>query len=117
MHPLEQLCIDVDQSKIVSGHFSETLLAILLKRSGRRCRINRFICAIELRRIASDAVTTGVPRRLVSALQDFARGQPAFLTQNLHQPAGLISPSTSVQAFGSWNREQLLHCWSPFGVV
>jgi hypothetical protein len=36
--------------------------------------------------------------------------QPVFLTQNLHQPAGLISPSTSVQEFGSWNREQLLHC-------
>jgi hypothetical protein len=36
--------------------------------------------------------------------------QLAFLTQNLHQPAGLISPSTSVQAFGSWNSEQLLHC-------
>jgi hypothetical protein len=32
------------------------------------------------------------------SLQDFARAQPAFLTQNLHQPAGLISPSTSVQA-------------------
>ena len=27
--------------------------------------------------------------------------QPAFLTQNLHQPSGLISPSTSVQALGS----------------
>jgi hypothetical protein len=39
-----------------------------------------------------------------------AGAQPLFLTQNLHQPAGLISPSTSVQAFGSWNREQLLHC-------
>jgi len=38
-----------------------------------------------------------------------AGAQPAFLTQNLHQPFGLISPSTSVQAFGSWNREQLLH--------
>jgi hypothetical protein len=47
---------------------------------------------------------------LYMSLQDFARAQPAFLTQNLHQPAGLISPSTSVQAFGSWNREQLLHC-------
>jgi len=36
--------------------------------------------------------------------------QLVFLTQNLHQPAGLIPPSTSVHAFGSWNREQLLHC-------
>jgi hypothetical protein len=44
------------------------------------------------------------------SLQDVARTQPVFLIQNLHQPAGLISPSTSVQAFGSWNREQLLHC-------
>jgi hypothetical protein len=43
------------------------------------------------------------------------RAQPVFLTQNLHQPFGLISPSTSVQAFGSWNNEQLLHSWSPFG--
>jgi hypothetical protein len=43
------------------------------------------------------------------SLQDFARAQPTFLTQNLHQPAGLISPSTSVHEFGSWNREQLLH--------
>ena len=47
---------------------------------------------------------------LYMGLQDAARAQPVFLTQNLHQPAGLISPSTSVQAFGSWNREQLLHC-------
>jgi len=39
-----------------------------------------------------------------------AARQLVFLTQNLHQPAELISPSTSVQAFGSWNREQLLHC-------
>jgi hypothetical protein len=46
---------------------------------------------------------------LYLSLQDFARAQPAFLTQNLHQPFGLISPSTSVQEFGSWNREQLLH--------
>ncbi len=35
--------------------------------------------------------------------------QPVFFTQNLHHPSGLISPSTSVQAFGSWNSEQLLH--------
>ena len=42
-------------------------------------------------------------------LQEFAGAQPAFLTQNLHQPFGLISPSTSVHAFGSWNSEQLLH--------
>jgi len=27
-----------------------------------------------------------------------------------------ISPSTSVQAFDSWKRGQLLHSWSPFGV-
>ena len=47
---------------------------------------------------------------LYMSLQDVARAQPVFLTQNLHQPAGLISPSTNVQAFGSWNREQLLHC-------
>lgn len=39
----------------------------------------------------------------------FSRPQPAFLTQNLHQPFGLISPSTKVQAFGSWKSEQLLH--------
>ena len=39
----------------------------------------------------------------------FVGAQPAFLTQNLHQPFGLISPSTSVHAFGSWNSEQLLH--------
>jgi hypothetical protein len=45
---------------------------------------------------------------LYMSLQDFARAQPAFLTQNLHRPAGLTSPSTSVQAFGSWNREQSL---------
>ena len=38
---------------------------------------------------------------LYLGLQDLARAQPAFLTQNLHQPFGLISPSTSVQAFGS----------------
>jgi hypothetical protein len=31
----------------------------------------------------------------------FVGAQPAFLTQNLHQPFGLISPSTNVQAFGS----------------
>jgi hypothetical protein len=43
-------------------------------------------------------------------VKDFLCAQPTFLTQNLHQPAGLISPSTSVQEFGSWNREQLLHC-------
>ena len=46
---------------------------------------------------------------LYLGLRDFARAQPVFLTQNLHQPFGLISPSTSVQAFGSWKREQLLH--------
>ena len=46
---------------------------------------------------------------LYVGLHDFAHAQPAFLTQNLHQPFGLISPSTSVQAFGSWKREQLLH--------
>jgi len=54
---------------------------------------------------AGGAVTTGVPRRFIG--EEIA--QPAFLTQNLHQPFGLISPSTSVQAFGSWNSEQLLH--------
>ena len=42
---------------------------------------------------------------LYLGLQDLARAQPAFLTQNLPQPFGLISPSTSVQAFGSWKRE------------
>jgi pimeloyl-ACP methyl ester carboxylesterase len=36
--------------------------------------------------------------------------QPGFLAQNLHQPCGLISPSTIVQIFGSLNNEQLLHC-------
>jgi hypothetical protein len=41
-------------------------------------------------------------------LQDFAPAQPGFLAQNLHQPFGLISPSTIVQEFGSWKSEQLL---------
>jgi hypothetical protein len=54
-----------------------------------------------------DAVTTGVPGRFVYMslqVQDFLCAQPAFLTQNLHQPAGLISPSTSVQALGTGMR-------------
>jgi len=64
--------------------------------------------ALDLRRMRDTA--TRLPRvALYMGLQGFARAQPAFLTQNLHQPFGLISPSTSVQAFGSWNREQLLH--------
>src|SRR6516165_11301814 len=48
---------------------------------------------------------------LYLGLQDLARAQPAFLIQNLHQPFGLISPSTSVQAFGSWKRES--SCCTP----
>jgi hypothetical protein len=45
----------------------------------------------------------------MNKLLTFARlrklfGLSQFLTQNLHQLAGLISPSTSVKAFGSWNR-------------
>jgi hypothetical protein len=51
----------------------------------------------------------GVPRRFVREEGIFVDAQLGFLTQNLHQPFGLISPSTSVQAFGSWNSEQLLH--------
>ena len=60
---------------------------------------------------AGGAVTTGVPRRFVkNALKnEIWRFQPAFFTQNLHQPSGLILPSTSVQALGSLNSEQLLH--------
>ena len=38
------------------------------------------------------------------------RAQPAFLTQNLHHPVGLIAPSTKVQAPGGWNNEQVPHC-------
>jgi hypothetical protein len=79
-----------------------------LKCCAKCCTINRFICALDLRRMGTRR--RGYRVSLYMSLQDFARAQPAFLTQNLHQPAGLISPSTSVQAFGSWNREQLLHC-------
>jgi hypothetical protein len=53
----------------------------------------------------------GYRAALATPLQiELGRSQPTFLTQNLHQPAGLTSPSINVQAFGGWNREQLLHC-------
>jgi hypothetical protein len=54
------------------------------------------------------AGTPGIASVRMASRQPTA--QPVFLTQNLHQPAALISPSISVHEFGSWNREQLLHC-------
>jgi hypothetical protein len=36
-------------------------------------------------------------------------------TQILHQPCGLIAPSTLLQAFGAWNNRQLEQFWVPFG--
>jgi hypothetical protein len=36
-------------------------------------------------------------------------------TQILHQPCGLIAPSTLLQAFGAWNSRQLAQFWLPFG--
>jgi hypothetical protein len=51
---------------------------------------------------AGGAVTTEVPRRFKNRYQGLAGiRQPTFLTQNLHQPFELISPSTMVQPFGS----------------
>jgi len=73
------------------------------------CRVNCFKCALEAHRDTATRLTRGVLRRFVYGLQEVAPAQPAFLAQNLHQPFGLISPSTIVQEFGSWKREQLLH--------
>ena len=83
----------------------------LIEKVIQRCKIAGSYVSSN-RRHANTA--TRLPRGYRVALylwicRTFARAQPAFLTQNLHQPFGLISPSTSVQAFGSWNREQLLH--------
>src|SRR6266536_5771570 len=33
----------------------------------------------------------------------------------LHQPFGLIAPSTLLQAFGAWNSLQFAQFWLPFG--
>ena len=33
----------------------------------------------------------------------------------LHQPFGLMTPSTLLQAFGAWNSLQLAQLWLPFG--
>jgi hypothetical protein len=56
------------------------------------------ICALDFE--AHGDTATRLPRgyrvALYVSLQDFARAQPVFLTQNLHQPFGLISPSTSL---------------------
>jgi hypothetical protein len=45
-------------------------------------------------------------RRGKIAVFALARASAGFLDPEFTPPAGLISPSTSVHAFGSWNREQ-----------
>ena len=39
-----------------------------------------------------------------------------FLTNSWHQPLRLISPWTTLHAFGGWKSMQLSQRWSPFGV-
>ena len=41
--------------------------------------------------------------------------QPAFFAHSLHQPLGLMTPSTCLQALGGMNLLQPSHCWLPFG--
>jgi hypothetical protein len=111
MDPLEPSCIDADQSEIVGGQFCLCVVGSLSLKC--LCQVLQDKSYHVRPRFEADGDTaTRLPRgyrvALYMSLQDFARAQPAFLTQNLHQPFGLISPSTSVQEFGSWNREQLL---------
>ncbi len=40
---------------------------------------------------------------------------PYLPTQSLHQPCGLIGPSTSVQEDGGTNSLQFAQLWLPFG--
>jgi hypothetical protein len=39
-----------------------------------------------------------------------------FLTNSWHQAVGLISPWTTLHAFGGWKSMQPSQRWSPFGV-
>jgi hypothetical protein len=52
------------------------------------------VAADDMRECSSPAA------RLGRAVAGEDRAQPAFLTQNLHHPVGLIVPSTKVQAPG-----------------
>jgi hypothetical protein len=113
MHPLEESCIDADQSEIVGRSvflWGRWLIVIEMPVPMSQDKSFHMRPRFEAHGDTATRLQRGYRVALYMSLQDFARAQPAFLTQNLHQPAGLISPSTSVQALGSWNREQLLHC-------
>jgi hypothetical protein len=60
-------------------------------------------------------------RRLTSEVQPKSslRIRPCaqvFFVKREHQPCGLISPSTSLQAFGGWKLLHPSHRSAPFGI-